>query len=155
MESTKNGRVDLVSHSERNTLVALLESSLNLSSFLVAESLSGDDSDGFFLVQNSVVRNVLIGNLGKRIKSIVLDQSVDEIISGSSEVGSTESADNLSLLSALERHIAQESSEDFTFFIKFLEISHILCNGVQGLSVTGAREQDTSVFSVNTVFNLK
>jgi len=117
LESTKNCSVDLISHSERNTLVAFLESSFNLSSFFVAESLSRDDSNGLFLVQDSVVRNVLISDLWKGIESIVFNQGVDEIISGSSEVGSTKSTDDISLLSALERHIAQESSENFAFFI--------------------------------------
>lgn len=80
LQSSENGSINLISHSEGNTCISFLESSFNSLSLFRSKSLSWDDSDRFLLIKNSVIIDIFIGDFRKWFKSIVFNKSLNKII---------------------------------------------------------------------------
>ena len=59
---------------EGDSGVGLLEGSTDLFSFSIVEFCSGNYSDVFFFVQDFVVFNVFINDLGEDVESLILNE---------------------------------------------------------------------------------
>jgi hypothetical protein len=67
---------------EINSRMRLLKSSMDSLLFTVRQFFSSDDGNIFFLVQDSVIFDVFVNNLGENVDSLVLNEGVYAFSSG-------------------------------------------------------------------------